>query len=297
MGRGEVESLLEIDGSVGEGGGAVVRISTALAALKSKPLRIYNIRAKRPRKGLSYQHLTAIKALAELTGARLEGVELASTEIKFIPGQIKGGDFYFDVQTAGSIGLVLQALMIPAAFAEDKVRFRVRGGTDVKWSPSIDYLREVTLPILRMMGYNGRIKLLKRGYYPRGGGLVEAEIKPVKGLKPLKLTKLEIESIRGISHASNLPLHVAERQAKSALTVLKKSGLEADIEIQHFHDVLSPGSGIVLWADGNTRIGASSLGERGKRAEVVGKEAAEELLGFLEVGAPIDKYMGDQIIP
>ncbi|MBC7100507.1 RNA 3'-terminal phosphate cyclase [Methanothermobacter tenebrarum] len=289
--------MLEIDGSFGEGGGALVRISTALAALTSTPIKIYNIRANRPKKGLSYQHLTAIKALAKITEAKLEGAEIGSTEIKFTPQKIKGGNFYFDVKTAGSIGLVLQALMIPAAFAEDKTTFKIRGGTDVKWSPPINYLENVTLPLLEKMGYKGKIKLLKRGYYPKGGGIIEARIQPIKRLKPIKLTKTRIKSIKGISHAGRLPLHVAERQARAAQKILQENGLDAEIRIEHSNDTLSPGSGIILWAEGNTRIGASSLGEKGKPAEIVGKEAAEELIRFLEEGAPIDKYMGDQIIP
>jgi len=289
--------LIEIDGSFGEGGGALVRISTALAALKTKTIKIYNIRANRPRKGLSYQHLTAIKALAKLTNAKLEGAKLGSEEIKFTPKKIKGGNFYFDVKTAGSIGLVLQALMIPAAFAENKITFKIRGGTDVKWSPPIDYLKQVTLPLLEKMGYKGKIKLIKRGYYPRGGGLIEAKIQPIKKLKPIKLTKTKIKSIKGISHAGKLPPHVAERQARAARKKLEENGLEAEIRTEHSDSTLSPGSGIILWAEGNTRIGASSLGERGKPAEIVGMEAAEELLKFLGKKAPLDKYMGDQIIP
>jgi RNA 3'-terminal phosphate cyclase (ATP) len=289
--------LLEIDGSFGEGGGALVRIATALAALTSTPIRIYNIRANRPKKGLSYQHLTAIKALAKLTKAKIQGAKLGSMEIKFTPQRIKGGNFYFDVKTAGSIGLVLQALMIPAAFAQDKTTFKIRGGTDVKWSPPIDYIKNVTLPLLEKMGYKGKIKLLKRGYYPKGGGTIEARIQPIKKLKPIKLTKTRINSIKGISHAGKLPLHVAERQARAAQEKLQEKGLEADIRIEHSTDTLSPGSGIILWAEGNTRIGASSLGEKGKPAEIVGREAAEELIKFLEGGAPLDKYMGDQIIP
>ncbi|MEM4525680.1 MAG: RNA 3'-terminal phosphate cyclase, partial [Methanothermobacter sp.] len=251
----------------------------------------------RPKKGLSYQHLTAIKALAKITEAKLKGAKIGSMEIKFTPQKIKGGTFYFDVKTAGSIGLVLQALMIPAAFAEDKTKFKIRGGTDVKWSPPIDYLKNVTLPLLEKMGYKAKIKLLKRGYYPKGGGIIEAKIQPIKKLKPIKLTKTRIKSIKGISHAGRLPLHVAERQARAAQKELQKEGLDAEIRTEHSNDTLSPGSGIILWAEGNTRIGASSLGEKGKPAEIVGKEAAEELIRFLEEGLPIDKYMGDQIIP
>lgn len=289
--------MIKIDGSYGEGGGALVRVATALSALTKKTIRIDNIRANRPRKGLSHQHLNAIEAVSKLCNAEVDGLKLGSTTIIFSPKELEGGSLNVNIGTAGSIGLVLQALMIPAAFSESKTKITITGGTDVKWAPPIDYISNVTLPILKKMGYKGKISLLRRGYYPKGGGKVIAEIKPIKKLKPLKLIESEIESIEGISYASNLPKHVADRQAKSAYNILKKTGLDVDIDVRHDNESLSPGSGIVLWAKGNTRIGSSSLGERGKRAEIVGKEAAKELLNFLNSGAPLDKYMGDQIIP
>ena len=144
-----IDNMIEIDGSYGEGGGAILRITTALSALTSQPVHITNIRSGRPKPGLMPQHLNAVKVVAMLTNATVQGLELGSTELFFNPGAMSGGDFNLDIGTAGSITLILQAFMIPAAFADGPSTIKVTGGTDVRWSPSIDYLEHVSLPILK----------------------------------------------------------------------------------------------------------------------------------------------------
>ncbi|GAB4310296.1 MAG: RNA 3'-terminal phosphate cyclase [Methanobacteriaceae archaeon] len=289
--------MIAIDGSYGEGGGAIIRTATALSALTGKPIHISNIRAKRPKKGLAPQHLTAIKALSSLTSASCSGLKLGSREIYFKPGPISGGNYHIDIKTAGSTTLVLQSLMIPAMFADSAVNLVIKGGTDVKWSPSIDYFKNVTLPLLESLGYQANIDLIKRGYYPRGGGIIKAEINPIKNLRPINLTKIEIDDIKGISHCSKLPCHIAVRQAEAATKILEKKGYKANIDVQCNETSLGRGSAIVLWAKGNHALGGSDIGEPGKRAETVGKNAADELLDHISKNAPLDKYMGDQIIP
>ena len=289
--------MIEINGSHGEGGGALLRISTALSALTSNPIHITNIRANRPKTGLMPQHLNAVKAVANLSAARVDGLEIGSRELFFYPEEIKGGNYNIDIKTAGSITLVLQAFMIPAGFAESPVNIKIRGGTDVRWSPPVNYLQHVTLPVLKSMGYDADLDIIRRGHYPRGGGIVNVKINPVKKLKSASFDDLKINKIKGISHAVKLPEHVAVRQAESAEKVLQANGFNAEIEIENSNNALGPGSGIVLWTEGNTRVGGSSIGERGVRAEKVGEKAAEELLYHISQGAAVDKYIGDQIIP
>jgi RNA 3'-terminal phosphate cyclase (ATP) len=243
------------------------------------------------------QHFNAVNAVAQLSVAKCDKLNVGSSEISFKPEFIEGGKFEVDIKTAGSITMVLQAFMIPAAFADSPVEIMIKGGTDVRWSPPVDYLQNVTLKILENMGYTAKMNIIRRGYYPRGGGAVKVKINPVKELKPLKLIDLEVDKIKGISHASKLPEHVAVRQAESAEKLLKENGFSAEIEIQHSKNTLGPGSGITLWSEGNSRVGGSAIGERGLRAEKVGKIAAEELLYHISRNAAIDKYMGDQIIP
>ncbi len=294
--------MIEIDGSFGEGGGALLRVSTALSALTGNAFTISNIRSNRPKPGLMPQHLNAVLALAKLSNAEVTGLELGSTQITFTPGQLNGGKLEVDVKTAGSITLILQALMIPSLFADQGLEISLKGGTDVRWAPPVDYLEQVTLPVLQSMGVNVHLDLLQRGYYPRGGGILSAKIKPVQKLKPLNLHDLEVDVIRGISHATRLPLHVATRQAQAAEKKLKSAGYEVEIQIKlDDNNALGPGSGLVLWSEVKNksipRVGASSLGEPGKRAEIVGREAADNILSCLSRGAALDQYMGDQIIP
>lgn len=289
--------MIEIDGSYGEGGGAILRISVALSVLTGNAIHVINIRAKRPKKGLMPQHLNALKSVALLSQASCEGVGIGSTEISFTPNDLVGGEYKVDIGTAGSITLVLQCFMISAAFADAPVKITLKGGTDVRWSPSADYLRNITLPLLSSIGYKARMNLIQRGHYPRGGGIIEMKIFPIRKLKPFNFSHLQVDQIKGVSHAVKLPEHVAVRQAKTAENILKKEGFKADIEVQHSNNGLGPGSGIVLWTEGMSRVGGSSIGEPGKRAELVGQEAAEELLYHISQNAALDRYMGDQIIP
>ena len=289
--------MIEVDGSYGEGGGAVIRITTALSALTSKPVHITNIRSGRPKPGLMPQHLNAVKAVADLSGAKVSGLELGSTELFFHPGPLRGGNFSVDVGTAGSITLILQAFMIPAAFADRPVKITIVGGTDVRWSPSVDYLENVTLPILSLMGYSARTNLVQRGHYPRGGGILELEVDPVNELKSLNVFELKFDSVNGISHAVKLPEHVAERQARSARNTLFDAGYKSKIKIEHSNNAMGSGSGILLWTDGKTQVSGSSIGEPGKRAEEVGADAAREILFHISRRSAVDRYMGDQIIP
>ncbi len=293
--------MLEINGSYGEGGGALLRVSTALSSVTGKAFTIRDIRSNRPKPGLMPQHLKAAITLGKISNATVEGLELGSTQITFTPGQLTGGKMEVDIQTAGSITLILQALMIPSIFTDQGVEIMIKGGTDVQWAPPVDYMEQVTLPVLQAMGISISLELLQRGYYPRGGGVLKACIEPVKKLNPLKLHELEVDFIKGISYSSQLPSHISIRQARTAEETIRNAGYESNIEIKTDNNTSSPGSGLVLWSEVKgrkiPRVGASSLGKPGKRAEIVGKEAAQGILSCLSRGAAVDQYMGDQIIP
>jgi RNA 3'-phosphate cyclase len=296
--------MIEIDGSYGEGGGALLRVSTALSALTGNSIHIKNIRAGRPQPGLMPQHLNAILALQKLSKAEVNGLTIGSEQISFIPDVLQEGEFQVEVGTAGSITLILQAFMIPAGFAPGPVKICLTGGTDVRWAPPVNYLQNVTLPVLRSIGHQIDLKLLKRGYYPQGGGKLQADILPLNNFKPFHIHDLQVDFIRGVSHCTKLPRHVAIRQALAAEEKIKLAGYDAQIEIDTAGDALGPGSGIVLWSEFKDktshplgRVGGSSLGEPGKRAELVGQDAAIDLLRHLSIGAPLDRYMADQIIP
>ncbi len=290
--------MLTIDGSFGEGGGQIMRTSVAMAAITETPVKIIHIRKNRPKPGLSAQHLTAIRAMTELTGADTTGDEIRSTELTFIPGEINGGTYRMDIGTAGSISLLLQCLIPVALHAPDTVVFDITGGTDVKWSPPIDHLRHVLLPALALMGCNVNIEVMIRGYYPRGGGRVRAVIEP-SGISGADFFEKTSGTVHGCSHSSRLPEHVAKRQRSAAIARLHDNGYDGKIDTAitvtpQGRGTASTGSGITLWCG---HIGGSALGERGKPAEVVGSDAADNIIRELDSKAAVDIYLADQLIP
>ncbi len=286
--------MIEIDGSFGEGGGQILRTAIALAAITGKEVELSNIRANRPKPGLAAQHLHAVKAVARLSSGKIEGLELRSPRLKFSPGALKGFEGEIDIGTAGSITLLLQCLIPVALFADGETKVKIKGGTDVKWSPPIDFYTDVFLKAIREMGCEVQISMKRRGYYPKGGGLVEVRIVPSHHLNGFDLLKKEGEEIiNGISHSCGLPAHVVERQAKTAERVLNAYDTEIKTEIENGGE-RTTGSGITLWRGYKS---GSALGERGKRAELVGEEAAKNIIKELESASTVDVHLADQLIP
>jgi RNA 3'-terminal phosphate cyclase (ATP) len=288
--------MIEIDGSFGEGGGQIVRTAVSLSGVTGKPVRITRIRQGRPKPGLAAQHAHAILALAGICNAETAGVEPGSSEIVFSPGKIQGGSRRVEIGTAGSVTLLMQCLL-PALFQADAPSsLRVQGGTDVQWSPSVDYFKNVFLPALSAFGAKVRLDVLRRGYYPKGQGEVRLEVEPgVLSAAHLQVKQPEADkrTVLGISHSSNLPEHVAVRQAESAAKRLHEAGYEAEIA-RETGKLPSMGSGITLWQGGK---GASALGERGLPAEKVGWRAAERMILELKSPASVDVHLADQLIP
>jgi len=261
--------LIEIPGDMLEGGGQIVRTTIALSALTRKDVKITKIRDKRPNPGLQAQHVTAVKAVAAISDAETKGLAPGSRELVFRPRGHVAGRFSFQVGTAGSIPLILQAVMPSAAYAPGRVEFDLTGGTDVPWSPTIDYLRLVELPVLQLTGFQATLTVHRRGHYPKGGGHVTMTIDPPKALKAIRMiecgARLEVD---GISHCVRLPSHVAQRQAAAAKERLAAAGVrDVNIVIETYppnqdpHP--APGSAITLamkFTNG-TVIGADSIGE------------------------------------
>jgi RNA 3'-terminal phosphate cyclase (ATP) len=294
--------MIEIDGSIGEGGGQVLRVCLALSALTRKSVKIKNIRINRTNPGLRSQHLTAIRAVAEVTAAKVSGLAIGSSEIIFSPGAMHGGTFHFDAKTAGSTTLILQALLPVLAFADQRSSVTLIGGTNNPLAPQADYVINVLNPVLARMGFLYQLRLVKRGFYPRGGGLIHVFTEPVDVLHPINIVDMgSPRQIRGVSHSRNLPEHVVERQADAAILSCSRAGyhnISIVRDAGQRAESPSTGSGVVLWAETSTggRLAGDALGARGKPAEQVGEEAAAGLLAQLSTGAPFDAHLGDQLI-
>ncbi len=287
--------VVEIDGSYGEGGGQILRTSLSLSCLTGSPLHIYNIRRGRRKPGLMPQHLTVVRALEAVSSAETEGAGRGSTELYFTPGKVNPGAYTFDIGTAGSTTLLLQALIPPLLFQGEGSRVVLSGGTHVPYSPCFNYIAGVLLPFLKRIGISVRAGIEGYGFYPEGGGRIWAEIDPASETKAVVIREQGRPlSIRGVSAVSNLPLGIGERQERSVVETL--GDLPVEIETVA---VPSRGRGTFVFLrleTEKTLAGFSALGERGKRAEEVGREAATALLDFLRSGAAIDPHLADQLV-
>ena len=296
------KNILKIDGSYGEGGGQILRTALALSCVFRRPIEIANIRRSRKKPGLMPQHLTAVKAASAVSHAVVEGAELSSTTLRFLPGHLTGGEYLFDVSekkgSAGSTSLVLQTILLPLCFAEHQSRVTVIGGTHVPWSPSFHYLKHVFLPVLSRLGVMAELNIEKWGWYPIGGGKVTATVNPQKKFLPLNIVERgKFVRVTGISAVSNLPQDIARRQRDQALKTLSQKRIDADIEIV---SAPSPGKGttVVLLAQyENITAGFDSLGAIGKRAEEVADEACNAFFEYIDAGGALDPHLADQIIP
>jgi len=291
-------SLINLNGDWGEGGGAIVRLAVGLSALTGNPIKITNIRAKRCNPGLAEQHLQAVNAVAKLCDANMVGAVMHSEELEFYPLKIKSGSLPVRISTAGSVGLLLQALLIPASKAD--VNIRISGGaTYGKWAVPYDHMSNVLFPLLEKAGYKMKHKIIREGFFPKGGADVqvhayESKLKPINIIDKGLLVSLKGKSVASLSLKQ---AKVAERQAKAAKKGLfKYFGIDAKISAE-YSDTLCPGSGIQLWAETeNSIIGANALGEINKPAEVVAGEAVNNLISEYENGC-VDKHTADQLIP
>jgi RNA 3'-terminal phosphate cyclase (ATP) len=286
-----------IDGAQGEGGGQIVRTALALSAIGGWSVEIRAIRARREKPGLQAQHLTAVAALREICRGEVEGAALGSQQLRFCPGSIRPGEYRFDVGTAGSTALVLQAILLPLALAPGSSRVTLLGGTHVPWSPPADYAREVLCPALVAMGIRARVEVQGWGFFPKGGGCIIVEIQGGAMLHPISLLHSgEAIRVRGISAVANLPRRIAERQRDRALLRLEAMDRRADISVAEA-EAAGAGSFLMLVAESEgVPAGFSALGERGKPAEQVADEAVDELLGFLKAEAGCDLHLADQLV-
>ncbi len=290
-----MRKIIEIDGSLGEGGGQILRTALSLSCITGLSLKLFNIRKARKRPGLMPQHITCVNAAASISHARVSGNEKGSSELTFVPDRIMPGEYTFDIQTAGSCSLVLQTLLPPLILSGKPSNITIKGGTHVPFSPTYDYISDVFMPMLGRLGIKVEASIVRHGFYPKGGGEVSFRIHPVKTIKGMHLTSRGVLlSIHGHSGVSNLPLTIAERQKMSAIQNLPLS----DVDLRVI-EVPSYGQGTFVFLKGgyeNALTGFSSLGERGKPAEAVGREAAEQFIAFHNSSACLDPHLADQIV-
>ena len=291
------ENIIKIDGSLGEGGGQILRTALSLSAITQRPFEIYNIRANRKTPGLSHQHLQAVNATARICSAKVSGNNLRSTDITFFPGKVEHGNYRFDIGTAGSVSLVLQTIFYPLSLAGEKSTITITGGTHVTHSPCTDYLACQWLYFLKQIGFDAKIQTVRSGFYPRGGGEVFVEIYPANPQTPLQIKdRGRLVAITVTSAVSNLDMAIAQRQQLQATKRLLEKGIPHEVVLEERPAI---GKGTMLLIEGTfeqSRCCYFSLGAIGKRAETVADEACNEFLAFLGTKGVIDEHLADQII-
>jgi len=305
------ENYLEIDGSLGEGGGAILRLSAAYSVLFKKPITIKNIRANRPNPGLRLQHLLGLKVLSDISNSTLSSCNIGTRELSLTPNiknEVKS-TISLNINTAASIGLLLQPLQIASlGFKKpEKIEIKIRGGgTFGKWAPSLNYLKAVTYKIFEASGLKIKIDIRKHGFYPKGGANVNCLINPPqKTLKPINLTELgKVEKIYGDVIITNQLRrnrdNIGIRIRKAIQQKLKRElNVETDIKFT-WVDSISPGVGVSLWAQSDTGTIVSTgtiLGEKRLSSEKLGNIAAKEMIRYIQSEIPVDNYLSDQLIP
>jgi len=303
--------MIKIDGSRKSGSGTIVRDAVPFSILMGEEIQLSNIRAKRDKPGLRPQHLKAMEAAARVSEGRLEGGRVGAGEIRFRAGGApKGGQFTWDIGTAGSTAMLALCLMPLALFADKPSFYRVIGGLFQDFAPSLFHLKHVLLPALRRMGVDAALRIVQPGYVPRGGGQIEMEVSPMREcLRPLTLSvQGRLKAIRGVALSSLLKgRRVSARMAEACERSLKEEGHTPQIEVID-DDPGEPaferpsrqaGAALAIWAETDTGclLGEDMAGARGRTAESIGERTARMLIEDIHSGATVDRHLGDQLIP
>jgi RNA 3'-terminal phosphate cyclase (ATP) len=302
MAAGTVTHPVRLDGSQRSGSGTIVRFATAFACLLRRPLHLFNARAKREKPGLRPQHLAAVRACAELCGGTTEGLTVGAREFTVAPGaRIPGGAFSWDIGTAGSATMLALGILPVACFAERTVTARITGGVFQDWAPSPHHMQHVLAPLLARMGATMELRLLRPGYVPRGGGVIELRVEPRhKALRPLTLiAQGSVRSVRGIALSSHLAeRQVSERMARTCEAELAAAGVASTVE--RVLDTLAnhPGASLAVWAETSTGclLGADRVGAQRRTSEAIGHFVASRLLADLAAGGTVDQHAADQLV-
>jgi RNA 3'-terminal phosphate cyclase (ATP) len=288
--------MIIIDGSEGEGGGQVLRYACALSLLTGEPFTIENIRGGREKPGLMRQHVTAIEAACVIGGAECTGLAVGSGRIGFRPGKVTPGDYHFAVGTAGSTGLVLQTILVPLMLADAPSRVVIEGGTHAMAAPPFEFIERTLLPVINRMGPTISARLVRHGFFPRGGGRIEVDIQPAP-LRPVEyVDRGERRGVSATALIAGIPFDIADRELKVACKVLADWPADAFATCQ-LPAEQGPGNALLIEAEFEqvTEV-MSGFGKLGVPAERLAQTAAKRMAGYLASGAFAGPYLQDQLL-
>jgi RNA 3'-terminal phosphate cyclase (ATP) len=287
---------IHIDGSIGEGGGQILRTSLALSMVTGQAFRMTGIRAGREKPGLLRQHLTAVNAATTICGAQVTGASIGSRELAFSPGTVQGGTYTFSVGTAGSTTLVLQTVLPALLTATEPSNLTLEGGTHNPFAPPVDFLEKAFVPLINRMGPSVKVTLARAGFYPAGGGRFQVEIQPAPRLAPFSLLERG-EARRRLASAivAGLPAAIAKRELEK---IEKRLGWTGDqLQIRQLPEAWGPGNVVVLEIESDhvTEV-FTGFGMKGVTAEAVADHVVDDVRRYLADGAPVGEHLADQLL-
>jgi len=290
-----MKKIVEIDGSFGEGGGQILRSSLSLSMLLERPLMIKNIRAGREKPGLMRQHLTAVNAAAKICNAELKGAEISSLKLEFYPGKVKTGDYKFEIGTAGSTTLVLQAVLPVLIMADGESNIILGGGTHNQFSPPLDFLARSFFKQICKMGPEITVDVDKYGFFPIGGGRFSVNIKPVNKLKSLDvLSRGKNISKTAYSYSSGIDENIGQKEMR---IVEEKLGWSKENCISQMVDSPRPGNVVMLIDENeNTTELFTGFGKKHYPLKKITIDALKEYTDYIQCDVPVYKYLADQLI-
>jgi RNA 3'-terminal phosphate cyclase (ATP) len=294
--------VFTIDGAQMSGSGTIVRYAVALATLVGRPVRVINARQRRREPGLRPQHVTSVHACAELCGGSVEGVEVGSRTFAFVPGaHIPGGSFEWDIGTAGSATMLALSVLPVACFAAAPVHARITGGLFQDFAPSPFHMHRVLAPLLRSMGADVSLEVIRPGYVPGGGGIVELHVTPARqGFKALVLDAAgQASDVHGIALSSHLAeRRVSERMASTCEEQIRSAGMSCAVDRVDDVTAAHAGACLAIWTETNTGswFGADRAGKFGRSSEEIGRFVATTFLEDVGTGATVDRHLADQLV-
>lgn len=283
---------LRIDGSHGEGGGQILRSALTLSAITQKPIQIENIRHNRKVPGLRPSHLSTIKLLGKISNAKIDGLAVGSTSVTFTPGQIQDIKLHENVGTAGSISLILQAIIPAVALAGKKLELSISGGTDVPWSPTANYTKFVLSEAYSRLGIKFEMNIKKRGYYPKGGGQVDVTVLPCYSITPIQLSYRTSKDAKILCSFSDYSQNEITSSIDSAKNTLEQKGFSIQTQITQERAQNSGASFLVYNYDSSSINGADELLDSKNKASF-GKTATAT---FAESSFGADANLSDMLV-
>jgi RNA 3'-terminal phosphate cyclase (ATP) len=288
--------MILIDGSIGEGGGQILRTALGLSMVTGQPFRIEKIRAGRDKPGLLRQHLTAVNAAAAICGASVEGAAISSRELSFTPGKVKAGEYTFSIGSAGSTTLVLQTVLPALLTADGPSSLTLEGGTHNPHAPPIDFLEKAFLPLINRMGPTVNVTLERAGFYPAGGGRFIVNVQPAAKLLPLHLPERgEIKRRLAKAVVAALPGEIAKRELQKVEKMLGWSGEQ--LQIRQLPNEWGPGNLLTLEIESEhvTEV-FTGFGMKAVTAEAVADQAVQQARRYLAAKIPVGESLADQLL-